>query len=187
MADYKGTVRPARMTTAQRDAIPLGANDTGICFNTTAGQYELWTGSRWTAIRPSLVSRIYSGNRDVSGNTLELGQDFTSTLVERGNALAANGANGVSVAVAGLYRISVSVTFVPIGANRQIAVGYRIGSADKLQPDTVRATEAGYTSSTTSYVQIQSLAASDVVQPIVMNLTGGNVSYTELTFTVEVA
>lgn len=73
----KGLLETLRLTTAQRDALSMGASDTGIIFNTTTGRYEFWNGSAWIGFAPSgfflsnrAVDTLYATNQDVDLNNV---------------------------------------------------------------------------------------------------------------------
>lgn len=66
----KGLVEVSRLTTTQRDAISLSANDAAVIFNTTTGFLESWDGSAWVRLSHSLAieDQTLTGRREIVTN-----------------------------------------------------------------------------------------------------------------------
>lgn len=188
--EYRGLVQPASMTTAQRDALSLGSNDTAAIFNTTSSCYEFWGGATWTHLEHPMIIREFVGSQSVPGNTSVAAADFTTTLVDRGQgSLQASGNDGIQILEAGVYAVTVEVTFTNGSNNSQMAFGYNINGANPIWTNReVRAAEGDISNTFYSVIRVRPFAANDIIRcQMRRNNNTGTQEYTEYALKVRSA
>lgn len=68
------------LTTAQRDALSLGANDRLVLFNTTDSEYQEWNGTAWGPFL-GFTNNIYEDELTDAENNINVGFTLLSTTL----------------------------------------------------------------------------------------------------------
>jgi hypothetical protein len=132
-----------KLTTAQRLALSVGVNDTGLeVYDTTAGSLYLWTGTAWSAVgggggskRILATTLTYTGTTSTATN--QITATVTGTLPNPTTVLSGGTLQSVEYVAQSLVDYNISITFISTGAVNDARIpftfGFTCGGAGSFQ------------------------------------------------------